>query len=316
MHIRVMKTLKAALLGLTATAASLLGTGSSARADFNFNPSGGAFSPTFTVSGLAFAPGNALAVDAGQLTVGQTFQLLFQTHLNGLTGPGAPNVVPGLNSQYQITEVASLSETVSSVSTVAGVTTVNFALNPANSQIKIYYNAGAPVFNDATGTGFTAGTVIATLNPTNFVASQYQDTTAVVGTQKFDPNNPADTRTANSGGGSTTIQNNVAPGYNIAFFNPPTGTPTLTSTIVKSNVSPQFDAVPPATSFTNIIPNSLVVPNIGTNNGSGRDFQLQVSGFTQSFQTAPVPEPTSVALFGIGLAGVVAIGLRKRAQAA
>jgi hypothetical protein len=327
MDFRRLRTMKSAVLALSATAACVLAAGNPARGDFNFNPSGGAFTPTFTVQGLGFGPGNVLSQGSIPITPGATTQLFFQTHLTSLTGNTAPSNVPGLNSSYYITEVGSISETVGTVTTAAnGVQTVSFVLNPSpNNRISIYYTPGAwSNTNDATGTGFVTGSSveIARLTPTSFISSTYNDTTSVNGLQPFNQTNPPSgndpNARANAGSGSTTINNSV-PIYNTAFFQPPSGTPTLTSSIFKANLSPSFDAIPPSLQFLNPVTSAVIIPNIGPSAGggvgaingqTGTDFQLQVSGFTQSFTV--VPEPASVTLIGIGVVGVGALSFRKR----
>ena len=101
-------------------AASLLAFSAAARADtIRFDPDGPvATNPAYSINGLGFGPGNALAVEllpGGSLTVGSTFTVYYQSHLTNLSGPLAPPAVPGLNTIFQITEVAQLQEVVTSV---------------------------------------------------------------------------------------------------------------------------------------------------------------------------------------------------------
>jgi len=277
----------------------------SARADFLFNPTGDGTSSTFSVTGLGFGPGNALAQASIPLTVGSSYQVYFQTHLTSLTGPNAPNAVPGLNSTFQITEVATFREVVTSITTTPGTgTTATFALAPGSSQISIYEN-NAVTFSDAKGTGFTDGTLIASLKPSLFISSQFTDATQGGGlpTTKFNQVGAGNglNATADQGSGSSDILSSVT-SYNKAFFQPPSGNPLLVSSIANFNVSSVFDAIAPSLLFTNPTTSATFAPNIGSNNGtSGPDFQFQVSGFTQSF--IPVPEPASFAMTLIGFGG-------------
>jgi len=287
------------------------GLATSARADaIRFNPSGGAFTPTFTTSGLGFGPGSALAINAAPLTVGQTFQLVFQTHLTSLVGV---NAVPGLNTTFQITEVGTFMEQVTSLTTTGGVTTATFALVPsANNRISIFEN-NAVVFNDAAGTGFNVGTEIARITPSSFTASQFSTpgTLAQFNQSGLGGNNST-TGLAVTGNGSTGI-NNVVNTTNPGFF----VTQPLFTSIFNANISSVFDAVPPALLFTNPITSATIVPRIGAINGtSGPDIEFQVSGFTQSFSS--VPEPASVAMTAIGLGGAglfSVVARRRRARA-
>jgi len=272
-----------------------------------FDPDGAsATNPAYNITGLGFGAGNALAINAipngGNVTVGTQFQITFQTHLTSLVGPNAPNFVPGLNQTFQITEVATFTEVVTSFNATTG--TATFQIVPsANNRANIYFN-NAVVFNDAAGTGFTAGQVIMSLNPSSLNGSEFQTTGTTRQFNTTGAGNNSGTGLAANGSGSTSVNSNVLLPYSTAFFQPPSGTPILTSSIVSSNLTSFFDAVAPSLLFTNLITNATVQPRIGAINGaSGPDIQFQVSGFTQSFDTA-VPEPASVAMTLIGLGGV------------
>jgi len=326
MEIRGMRPLRNWRLGLAAAAVCVLATAQSASADFNFAPTGnvavGGVNPgVLNVQAFNFAAGNAIAVGAVPLAIGKTFTFDFQTHLTGFTGVNAPSVVPGLNSTYYITEVGTLSETVTGITVNAdGSQTATFALNAgaANNRISIFFNTGPwSNTNDATGNGFVTATSveIARLNPTSFINSSFINQSPPKALVPFNPSNATDTRLAIQGNGATGINNSVTT-YLPNFFQPPTGTPTLVSSIFNSNLSSFFDAVPPSALFRNLITSATFAPVTGPVNGQapGPDFQLQVSGYTESFTV--VPEPASVTLMGLGLVGVVAFARRNRTQAA
>jgi len=287
----------------------------SAQADpILFNPTGDGPVSTFNITGLGFGPGNALARNAitpgAGLIVGTTFQLDFQTHLTSLVGPNAPAAVPGLNSTFQITEVATFTEVVTGITTTASGTTATFALVPsASNRINIYEN-NAVVFNDAAGTGFTAGTVIASLNPNRLISSQFTDTTALNGTTRFNQTgagNNSGTGQTNQGSGSTNLSSAVTSSLSNFFVSQP-----LVSSLLNSNLSSVFDSVSPSLQFTDLTTGTTFAPRIGATNGvSGPDFQIQVAGFVQSFA---VPEPASVAMtvFGLVGAGLGSFAARRR----
>lgn len=315
---KLVGSLRGSLLRIGSAVVLAGGLAPSADAAFNFNPTGdGTTGNTFAITGLGFGPGNVLAQGAapgGVLAVGQQFTLYYQTHLTSLVGPSAPPAVPGLNSTFQITEVGTFQEMVTGLTTATdGSITATFQLvNSANNSVKIYEN-NAVVFNDANGTGFNAGQVIATLTPSNLNSSQFTNTTPVKGTTTFNQvgvGNNSGTGQAANGSGSTNL-NLAVNSFNAAFFNPPTGQPMLTSSIFNSNLVPFFDTVAPSLRFTsaNQAPNTApgVTPVIGAINGvSGPDVQFKVSGFDQSFNTAPaaVPEPASIAMTVLGLGGM------------
>jgi len=282
-----------------------------------FDPDGGAAgNPAYNITGLGYGPGNAVAVGAipngGNLVVGQQFTLDFQTHLTSLVGPNAPSSVPGLNSTFQITLVATYTEVVTSFNAATG--TATFAIVPsANNRANIYFN-NAVVFNDAAGTGFTAGQIIMSLNPNSVNGSEF---TASATTKTFNSTGAGKTTSSGlavNGTGSTSTNAGVITPYNTSFFQPPSGTPILTSSLTSSNITSFFDSVSPSLLFTNLFNNTVFTANIGAVNGqSGPDIQLQVSGFTQSFDTV-VPEPASVAmtLIGLGGAGIGSFAARRR----
>ncbi len=147
--------------------------GSSARAGaIQFNPTGTAGDPVYTIQGIDPGPGNALAVGAVPLTVGKTFQLDYQASVSVLVGAnGLPLVPSGMNSSYQFTTVGSFTEVVTSLS--AGGTLATFAVAPnqsSNSFFEMYYNP-AVVANSLAGTGFNQGTLILAGKPSTTEAS-------------------------------------------------------------------------------------------------------------------------------------------------
>jgi hypothetical protein len=315
------KTLQASLLALALAAAGLLGAAGSASAQITFNPNPGGTPATgnvdLPITALDFGPGNAVAVDSIPFTVGATFQFYFQSHLQGVTGSPA---VAGLNTDYQITEVSTFTERVQSVATNPdGSVNTIFSLVPSiSNQTSIYYNP-AVVFNDPAGTGFAVGTEIARFTATGFAGtgSTFLDTTASTGLQ---PINDSSANLTHTGHGSTQV--NLVPtayaahplGYDPAYFQPPTGVPLIISSIFNSNLALPFDVFPPTTNFTDPITSATFTPHPGAINGTtGPDFQLEVSGVTQSFTAAPVPEPASMTLMGIGVIVALIVVRRQRA---
>jgi len=288
-----------------------------------FNPTGGAatvggFNPgNLTVTSLNFGTGDAVAIGAiansGIVAPGSTFQLYFQGNISSVTlANGGGSFTPaGLNQPttgYQITEIASFTEVVTSLSNNA----VTFALAPVQSTasgIKMYFQdlaAGAPMTNYNSGTGFSpppgTGQVIYSANLTSN-QSNYTDTTKTGATTGTPPLNPTGTAYA----GVTTDQGNggnnlsMAGVSNPAFFRTP-----VTFSNFTSNLTNPFLQVQAAAAFNS--PNAPqgsapnILPNPGANNGtSGPDFLLQVSGASQSFS---VPEPASISMAVTALAMV------------
>jgi hypothetical protein len=268
---------------------------------------------TYVTSGFGFGGGNALAVSAVPLSVGSTFTLYYQSHLTSLVGV---NAVTGLNTAFQITEVAALKEVVTSlVPNGAGGTTATFALVPGAGNVVSIYENNAVTFNDSTGAGFHDGTLIASLNPTSFTLSQFATS---AGLQTYNSTGlPGDSPTSGMaviGTGSTGINLGVTSSLSNFFITQP-----LVSSIFNSNLASAFDTVAPSTTFFNPVTSANITPSLGAVNGlSGPDIQLQVSGITQSFTTAAIPEPASVAMTLIGFAGAGAgsfVARRRKAQA-
>lgn len=311
---------------LSAVAALGITLASSAQAaNITFNPTGGASiggsNPgDIAIDGLNFAPGNALSVGAivpatGSVTT-SPFTVIVQTHLDSLTLTNGQTFVPaGLNTNYQITEVATFQEQVDTAhSTPANAI---FSLVPNSGKFNIYFNP-AVTYNNSAGTGFTDGTVILTKTPTSFNGANFTDTTKLNGAsltsfnQTSSPYPPSPTATADRGAGAASI-NLAVNSSDSHFFQPPGGQPLLSTSINASNEQSFFDVVPPSVLFTNLVTNTTLGPNIGSNNGtSGPDFQFQVSGITESFNVVPEPASLSMALTALGIVPLAAWQVRRR----
>jgi hypothetical protein len=311
---------------LSAVAALGITLASSAQAaNITFNPTGnGIASDNIAIAGLNFAPGNALAVGAinpatGTLTT-SPFTVTVQTHLDSVTLTNGQTFVPaGLNTAYQITEVATLQEQVDTAHSTPA--TANFTLVPTpGNKFNIYFNP-AVTYNNSAGTGFTDGTTILTKTPTSFNGANFTDTTKSSGASLVPFNQtssaypPSPTATADRGSGSFSV-NLLVNSFLPNFFQPPSGQPFLTTSINASNQQSFFDVAPPSVSFTNLITGTTLTPAIGSNNGtSGPDFQFQVSGVTESFNVIPEPASISMALTALGIVPLAVWQVRRRAKA-
>lgn len=334
MDIRGKRALRSSLLALAAMAVGLLGSAQLANAQtFTFDPSGTGLSGIPT-TGLQFAGGNALVTIPGgtavPLTNGESFTLIYQTHLTGLSGldPTQQAAFTAALGTGQITESALLTET----ATITG-NTVTFSLTPGGTdQVNLYYNP-TTVYNDGAGSGFVTtpatgyalGKLIATLTPnasgyesvfTNFGGTPGPFNTTGAGLDAASGGNGGTVKAVNGTGG--TSFSNAVVSYNPSFFNPPSGTPTLTSSNIGSSLNSAFiTSISPSSAFTNPLTNAVLAPSIGTINGAtGPDLVLRVDGFTQSFATTVVPEPASVTLMGLGVVGALIVVRRTRARVA
>jgi hypothetical protein len=291
-------------------AIALLGIGlvTPAQADtILFNPLGGGAAGALSVGSFNWSAGTAVAVGGIPFTVGATFTALYETALAGVNSPtGTGIALPGLNSTYQITEVATLSEKVLSFSTAPdGTVTAVIGLSGGPTNVQIFQSpiGGSPTYNFVTGAGFTSGTLIYSATVTGD-STRYVDNTSTVGTTNLNKFTAGDyaTTTTNQGQGTTEIFMKTTT-QNTSFF----VSPSIVTSIFSGGTTAPFTRQAPASMFWN-----GVVPNPGSNNGtSGPDFLFQVDAASQSFA---VPEPTSVAmgLTALAILPMVTWGLRKR----
>jgi hypothetical protein len=284
----------------------------------DFNPTGGSttiggFNPGTLSNVVSFdlGAGDALAVKAisgGGLTVGSTFQLYYQTVITGFNLASGTKATPnGLNASngYQLTEIATFNETVTSIGSNGNV---QFALTPGQpNRTSIYFSdlaaPGATQANSITGAGYSSGTEIMRLTTTSD-SSNYTDTTktgATPGTPALNQSGSGDYGgvTTDQGTGSVSVTANV--NFSLAnFFK----TQPVIASLFSSNIKLPFTEIAPSNFFNDpFAPGApTITPNVGANNGtSGPDFLLQISGASQSFA---VPEPASVAMTLMGLGGV------------
>ena len=181
---------------------------------------------------------------------------------------------------------------VSSITATSTGTTATFQLVAnANNRLNIYEN-NAVVFNDAAGTGFTAGTVIASLTPTNLISSSFQNTVASKGFATFNQTGraittpPAWPRPVRAG------RNSASPSIRSPGLLPDADHHFALQLQLLRCVRRGLALL----LFTSPNGGASFAPNVGAINGvTGPDVQFQFTGITQSFN-AVVPEPSSFAL--------------------
>jgi hypothetical protein len=320
---------RAALLVVAALAVAAL-AGGTARADFLFNPTGvGGAGGAVTINGFDPAPGNALAQGGvtainnvlaaggvGSDVAADRFQLYYMATTSALIGPSPGNnplTPPGLNSAYQITYIASVTEFVKTAIGPSATATFGVSsVQAANSILQIYSNgpAGGIVANNGAGTGFNAGTLILTASPIVNTAGVGNFTNSggapVALNQHPGGTNYLSTMSV-TGTGSSTVDFNVTSTNPAYFITPP---PTVVALRFNTSQSTPFVAIEPALFLPNPAGGS-VAPALGAINGvTGPDFLFVADAFVT------VPEPTSLCLTGLGLGGIFAYIRRRQSRVA
>jgi len=310
------------LLALAAAAACVLATARTADAAvvFNFDQDGpGVTNGSIPIVGLNLSAGNAAAIGGNSAVstgVGSTFQLYVQVQVGNLIAPngGVIPIQPG-----QLTAVASITERVTSVS--GGTATFEVApVQAANSGLRLYANNVANTADNFNGTGFITGNPILTANAIVSPQGSLNTFTSNGGSVAFDqspvPNAFWNSQRTVNGSGVSTVDFAVT-STDPAFF---TGGPSpaiISLHLGNAGANVPFTAVNPSRQFTNPFTLATVTPDLGAINGNlnaglgrvGPDFQFQVSGTVTA-----VPEPTSVVLMGLGVAGLLVVARRKRTQ--
>jgi hypothetical protein len=270
---------------------------------------------------------------------GKAFTLYTYASLSNYTKGGKTfpelGIATGLGSSYEITMVAGFGETVTNVGASFPGAAV-FQYDPTNTVnfFQIYIDTAKDADNslsDGTpniaGTGFQNGTLImsGTVNKSldtyavgtadagpldQLNGDQY---TAAINNLTGSSYTTIDT-VGGAGGGSTSITALLSTDYINTDYFPDITNLNLPGFTISFNtlLNTPFTTVDPGTQFWDASTNSYITPNVGGTNGSdGPDFEFTVDA-NQSMN--PVPEPTTMLLFGTGLLGLAGIGRRKRSK--
>jgi hypothetical protein len=309
---------KTAILAVTLTTA--LGSATVVSADtISFDPDGGGALAPVSIDLFDPAPGNSLTLDiTGGSATGSQTSVLFQANL-GVAKLG--NNVVASNDQDGADAFKFLAglpvELVQNTCAAGPTCTLAFDYGTDSTNFFRIY-AGDTPGDDLSGSGFpTAGDTLilegSWINDSLFGASFTINSLDGGDLDQFGDNDWAGTSTVQGGGSFagridvTFVDNSYFPGLDTD----------ATIFVASSQQQLPYIAANPSRCLTDGVTACSVASNVGPLNGAGQNTLLQTdSNFSFIVEQVPVPEPTMMVLFGMGLLGAgYAARRQKRAGA-